>query len=56
MHTFSLCVLRVTGAAEVTDEDVSLSLSRGFQGLMLLAREGRLVDPAIPIAQDQPGS
>ncbi|MGN0078280.1 MAG: hypothetical protein ACI36V_05780 [Coriobacteriales bacterium] len=54
MHTFSLCVLRVTGAAEVTDEDVSLSLSRGFQGLMLLAREGRLVDPAVPVSQGQP--
>ena len=56
MHTFSLCVLRVTGAAEVTDEDVSLSLSRGFQGLMMLAREGRLVDPAVPTVQGQPES
>lgn len=53
MHTYSLCVLRVTGAAEVTDEDVSLSLSRGFQGLMMLAREGRLVDPVVPTVQDQ---
>lgn len=56
MHTYSLCVLRVTGAAEVTDEDVSLSLSRGFQGLMMLAREGRLVDPVVPTVQDQLGS
>lgn len=56
MHTYSLCVLRVTGAAEVTDEDVSLSLSRGFQGLMMLAREGRLVDPAVPTVQGQPES
>lgn len=48
MHTYSLCVLRVTGAAEVTDEDVSLSLSRGFQGLLALARSGRLVKPIMP--------
>lgn len=53
MHTYSLCVLRVTGAAEVTDEDVSLSLSRGFQGLMMLAREGRLVEPVVPTVQGQ---
>lgn len=48
LHTFSLCVLRVTGAAQVSDEEVSLSLSRAFQGLMLLARAGKLVNPSSP--------
>ncbi|MGN0072865.1 MAG: hypothetical protein ACI36W_03590 [Coriobacteriales bacterium] len=48
LHTFSLCVLRVTGAAEVSDEEVSLSLSRGFQGLLSLARKGTLLNPLMP--------
>lgn len=48
LHTFSLCVLRVTGAAQVTDEEVSLSLSRGFQGLLALARKDALVNPVLP--------
>ena len=47
IHVFALCVLKVTNAAELTDAQVSDSLSRAFLGLLALARSGHLNDEGV---------
>lgn len=47
LHTFALCVLKATGAAVVTDQEVSDSMSRAFTGLLDLAKSGHLNDAGI---------
>lgn len=49
LHTFSLCVLKVTGAATLSDEEVSNSLSRGFRGLLSLAKTGLIDAVNVPV-------
>ena len=47
LHTFGLCVLKVTGAASITNQQVSDSLSRAFLGLLSLAKVGMLEQQGI---------
>ena len=42
LHCFSLCVLKVTGAAKLTNEEASASLTHGFMGTIALAKAGVL--------------
>ena len=42
LHCFSLCVLKVTGAAKLTDEEASASLTHSFMGTVALAKAGML--------------
>ena len=44
LHTFSLCVLKVSGVVDLSAEEVSNSLSRSFIGLLSLAKAGRLLE------------
>ena len=43
LHTFALCMIKVTHAADFSDEEISQSLSRSFASLLMLAKSGGLV-------------
>lgn len=47
LHTFSICVMKVTKAVEITDKEISDSLSRAFTGLLGLAKSGHLSDAGV---------
>ena len=51
LHAFALCVLKVSGAVVITDQEASDSLSRSFMGLLVLAKTGQLAGRGIQPVQ-----